>query len=172
MRTLAAPIVVARPTGARIRTRLRLTPADAAVVWAVGEHLGRLSGADLARRCRLGPAHRPKGRPPRTALQPLGGSDHAHFQRSLGAGPPQPAGYSGGVAPRGQQAPGAPGDPGRADPKLRPSPAAGLPESVRAVRKATAAAAPASQTGPDRGANRSRSGVGVPGWPSAGQASP
>jgi hypothetical protein len=61
MRTLAAPIVVARPTGARIRTRLRLTPADAAVVWAVGEHLGRLSGADLARRCRLGQASGPGG---------------------------------------------------------------------------------------------------------------
>jgi hypothetical protein len=61
MRTLAAPIVVARPTGARIRTRLRLTPADAAVVWAVGEHLGRLSGADLAWRCRLGHASGPGG---------------------------------------------------------------------------------------------------------------
>jgi hypothetical protein len=61
MRTLAAPIVVARPTGARIRTRLRLTPADAAVVWAVGEHLGRLSGADLAWRRRLGHASGPAG---------------------------------------------------------------------------------------------------------------
>jgi hypothetical protein len=61
MRTLAAPIVVARPTGARIRTRLRLTPADAAVMWAVGEHLGRLSGADLAWRCRLGHASGPGG---------------------------------------------------------------------------------------------------------------
>jgi hypothetical protein len=61
MRTLAAPIVVARPTGARIRTRLRLTPADAAVVGAVGEHLGRLSGADLAWRRRLGHASGPGG---------------------------------------------------------------------------------------------------------------
>src|SRR5512132_110915 len=61
MRTLAAPIVVARPTGARIRTRLRLTPADAAVVGAVGEHLGRLSGADLALRRRLGHASGPGG---------------------------------------------------------------------------------------------------------------
>jgi hypothetical protein len=48
---LAAPFVVARPSGARIRTRLRPTPADEAVLWAVGWHLGRLAGRDLAARC-------------------------------------------------------------------------------------------------------------------------
>jgi hypothetical protein len=50
---------MAPPTGARVRTRLRLTPADEAVVWAVGAHLGRLAGADLAWRLRLGHARRP-----------------------------------------------------------------------------------------------------------------
>ena len=54
MRRLAASFVVASPTGARIRTRLRLIPADERVLRAVGEHLGRLAGQDLAVRCRLG----------------------------------------------------------------------------------------------------------------------
>jgi hypothetical protein len=54
MRRLAASFVVAAPTGARIRTRLRLIPADERVLRAVGEHLGRLAGQDLAVRCRLG----------------------------------------------------------------------------------------------------------------------
>jgi len=46
--------VAAPPPGARIRTRLRLSPWDEAVVRLVGEHLGRLAGQDLAVRCRLG----------------------------------------------------------------------------------------------------------------------
>jgi hypothetical protein len=54
MRLISEPFVVARPAGARVRTRLRLTAADQAVVRAVGEHLGRLAGADVAWRCRLG----------------------------------------------------------------------------------------------------------------------
>jgi hypothetical protein len=54
MRRLAAPFVVAPPTGARIRTRLRPTVADERVLCMVGEHLGRLAGYDLAVRCRLG----------------------------------------------------------------------------------------------------------------------
>jgi len=54
MRLISEPSVVARPAGARVRTRLRLTAADQAVVRAVGEHLGRLAGADVAWRCRLG----------------------------------------------------------------------------------------------------------------------
>jgi hypothetical protein len=49
---LPTPFVVARPCGARIRTRLRPTVADEAVLWAVGRHLGRLAGRDLAARCR------------------------------------------------------------------------------------------------------------------------
>ena len=51
MRTLAPPFVVGRPSGARIRTRLRLSPADEAVLWAVGRYLGTLAGRDLAARC-------------------------------------------------------------------------------------------------------------------------
>jgi hypothetical protein len=54
LRVLAAPFVVAPPTGARIRTRLRLSPGDEAVLRRVGEHLGRLAGSDLADRCRRG----------------------------------------------------------------------------------------------------------------------
>ena len=54
MRSLALPFVVAPPTGACIRTRLRVDTADERVLWAVGEHLGRLAGQDLAARCRLG----------------------------------------------------------------------------------------------------------------------
>lgn len=54
MRSLAAPFVVAPPSGARIRTRLRLSAADEPVLRLVGAHLGRLAGADLAARCRLG----------------------------------------------------------------------------------------------------------------------
>lgn len=53
-RELAAPFVVAPPTGCRIRTRLHLSPADAVVLRAVGEHLGALAGADLAARVRIG----------------------------------------------------------------------------------------------------------------------
>jgi len=54
MRRLAAPFVVAPPGGARIRTRLRLSPTDEVVLWTVGQHLGSLVGDDLAARCRLG----------------------------------------------------------------------------------------------------------------------
>jgi hypothetical protein len=56
MRSISAPFLVARPVGVRITTRLRLSSADEAVVWAVGEYLGSLAGADLAWRCRLGTA--------------------------------------------------------------------------------------------------------------------
>jgi hypothetical protein len=54
MRRIVAPFVVAQPVGARIRTRLRVDAADEQVLRAVGEHLGRLAGGDLAARCRLG----------------------------------------------------------------------------------------------------------------------
>jgi hypothetical protein len=55
MRSITAPFVVAPPTGARVRTRLRPSQQDAAVLGMVGEYLGRLAGGDLARRCVLGP---------------------------------------------------------------------------------------------------------------------
>jgi hypothetical protein len=54
MRSIADPFVVRLPAGARVRTRLRLTTADEAVLRVVGAHLGRLAGHDLAWRCRLG----------------------------------------------------------------------------------------------------------------------
>jgi hypothetical protein len=54
MRSIAEPFVVGSSAGARIRTRLRLTAVDEAVLRAVGAHLGRLAGNDLAWRCRLG----------------------------------------------------------------------------------------------------------------------
>jgi hypothetical protein len=52
---VAAPLVVAPPGGARIRTRLGPSAWDAAVVRAVGEQRGRLAGQDLRLRCQIGP---------------------------------------------------------------------------------------------------------------------
>ena len=54
MRSLSASFVVAPPTGAKVRTRLRLSSADEAVLRQVGDYLGRIAGRDLAVRCRLG----------------------------------------------------------------------------------------------------------------------
>src|SRR5258708_40240068 len=54
LREVAPPFVVAGPAGARVRTRLRATPQDAAVLAAVGMYLGSLASADLAARCREG----------------------------------------------------------------------------------------------------------------------
>ena len=54
MRAIAVPFVAAPPTGARIRTRLRLSANDLLVIGAVGELLGQLASRDLAVRCRLG----------------------------------------------------------------------------------------------------------------------
>jgi hypothetical protein len=54
MRSITASFMVAPPAGARVRTRLRPTRQDAAVLSMVGEYLGGLAGTDLARRCALG----------------------------------------------------------------------------------------------------------------------
>jgi len=54
LRVIVAPFVVAPPAGTRIRTRLRVSAADQAVLCQVGEYLGQLAGRDLAERCRLG----------------------------------------------------------------------------------------------------------------------
>ena len=51
LRAVAAPFVAAVPAGARVRTRLRLPPADEAVLGAAGTHLGALAGCDLKARC-------------------------------------------------------------------------------------------------------------------------
>ncbi len=48
------PCTVAAPTGARIRDRLRPTAEEAGVLRLVGEHLGRLERADLAKRVGIG----------------------------------------------------------------------------------------------------------------------
>jgi hypothetical protein len=54
VRGLADPFVAAGPAGARVRTRLRVTPADAEVLAATGALLGSLASADLAARCAEG----------------------------------------------------------------------------------------------------------------------
>ena len=54
LREIAAPFVAAAPAGARVRTRLRVSPRDAEVLRAVGQHLGSLAGRDLAARCAEG----------------------------------------------------------------------------------------------------------------------
>jgi hypothetical protein len=56
MRSIRPSFVVAPPTGAKVRTRLRLGAADEAVLLQVGKYLGSLAGRDLAVRCRLGEA--------------------------------------------------------------------------------------------------------------------
>jgi hypothetical protein len=45
---------VATPAGARVRTRLRVSAEDEAVLRAIGTHLGSLAGRDLAARVREG----------------------------------------------------------------------------------------------------------------------
>jgi hypothetical protein len=54
MRSITAPFVVTPPGGARVQTRLRPNQQDAAVLHLVGEYLGGLASADLARRCAVG----------------------------------------------------------------------------------------------------------------------
>jgi hypothetical protein len=51
LRAIAAPFVAAVPAGARVRTRLCLSPTDEAVLRAAGTHLGSLAGRDLKARC-------------------------------------------------------------------------------------------------------------------------
>ena len=51
LRPVAEPFVAAPPAGARVRARLRVSPADEAVLRAAGAHLGSLAGRDLAARC-------------------------------------------------------------------------------------------------------------------------
>ena len=54
LRPVAAPFVAAAPAGARVRTRLRVSGQDEAVLRAAGSHLGSLAGRDLAARCAEG----------------------------------------------------------------------------------------------------------------------
>jgi hypothetical protein len=54
LREIAEPFVAAAPAGARVRTRLCVSPRDEEVLRAVGKHLGSLAGRDLAARCAEG----------------------------------------------------------------------------------------------------------------------
>ena len=54
LREIAVPFVAAAPAGARVRTRLRVSARDEAVLRAAGSHLGSLAGRDLAARCAQG----------------------------------------------------------------------------------------------------------------------
>lgn len=54
LRRIAAPFAVAAPVGARVRTRLRVSPDDSAVLRTAGSYLGSLAGRDLAARCAEG----------------------------------------------------------------------------------------------------------------------
>ncbi|MGH3166788.1 MAG: hypothetical protein ACRDN0_12990 [Trebonia sp.] len=54
LREIADPFVAAGPAGARVRTRLKVTEGDVAVLAEVGAHLGSLASADLAARCAEG----------------------------------------------------------------------------------------------------------------------
>ena len=54
LREIRPPFVAAAPQGARVRTRLRVSPQDAIVLEALGAYLGRLAGRDLAARCAQG----------------------------------------------------------------------------------------------------------------------
>jgi hypothetical protein len=54
LREIRAPFIVAAPSGARVRTRLRVSPRDAAVLGAAGRHLGSLAAGDLAAPCAEG----------------------------------------------------------------------------------------------------------------------
>ncbi len=54
LRPLAGAFAAAAPAGARVRTRLRVSGQDEAVLWAAGTYLGSLAGRDLAARCAEG----------------------------------------------------------------------------------------------------------------------
>ena len=54
LRTIAAPFIVALPTGTSTRTRVFVTGEEAAALTAIGTHLGSLFRADLAERVRQG----------------------------------------------------------------------------------------------------------------------
>ena len=75
MRRLSAPFVVAAPAGARIRTSVLVDEAEHEILAALGEHLGRLAGRDLAARCALGRGSKHLGRAERKrALTPQSSS--------------------------------------------------------------------------------------------------
>jgi hypothetical protein len=54
LRRICHPVVAAAPMGARIRTRIRLTEAEAAALTVIGEFLGSVYRGELAGRLRCG----------------------------------------------------------------------------------------------------------------------
>lgn len=54
LRRIAPPVVAAGPSGKRFRTRLHLSPAEAAALTEIGQFLGSLYRRELADRIRLG----------------------------------------------------------------------------------------------------------------------
>jgi hypothetical protein len=96
MRSIWPSFVVAPPTGAKVRTRPRLSTTDEEVLLQVGEYLGSLAGGDLALWV---PAGASPGRTEGSQAgahpsvqQPLGRRHHPHHQRPVDPGLPQPAG--------------------------------------------------------------------------------
>src|SRR5919198_453541 len=162
MRSISPPFVVATPSGARIRPRLRVDAADQQLLRAVGEQLGRLASADVAVRCRAGSQRRPAGRPQARAdrgiLVAVGGGDHPDLQRPVGAGHQEPAGRTGGATPGDPAAAGS----SRGDGRAAAGPNARVRQRGGAVRQAASPAAAAGQAGRGGGADRAGSGVGVP----------
>ena len=129
LRPVAVPFVAAAPAGARVRTRLRLSPGDEAVLQAVGAHLGSLAGRDLASPVRGGAAGRagpgavPGGAeegPDHGFLIPVGRGDHPHRRGPVPAGRAEPASRA--VQPDGPhpQYRGAAGGPGRREGRQGP----------------------------------------------------
>ena len=90
---IAAPFVAGAPAGARVRTRLRVSPQDAAVLRAVGLHLGSLAGRDLAARCAEGRLD--AGGPGGVAAGAEAGADRRGRRRGGRARSPGPARTSG-----------------------------------------------------------------------------
>ena len=100
LRPIAGPFVAAAPAGARVRTRLRVSAQDEAVLRAVGAHLGSLAGRDLAARCaegRLDAKGRAASRAAAEAgadggvVVAVGRGDHPHQRGPVAAGRAEPA---------------------------------------------------------------------------------
>ena len=64
LRPIADPFVAAAPAGVRVRTRLRVSPQDEAVLWATGRHLGSLAAGTWLRGAPRGGWTRWGGQPP------------------------------------------------------------------------------------------------------------